>query len=103
MKTLTVDLGHRAYPIHIGPDLLAAGELLPAVLGTANFVITDTRVASHYLDLLYDTCDDHIADVIVLPEGEDSKTLANVEEIIEVLTMHNASRDATLRIVSVRT
>lgn len=93
---ISVDLARGAYPIHIGPGLLSAGRLLPAALGPANVVVTDETVAPLYLDTVKASCDGRIDDTVVLPAGESSKTLANVERIIDVLTANGCNRDAVL-------
>ena len=51
MKTLTVALAERSYPIHIGANLLArAAELLPVVRVTKlRMVDSNPTVAAHHL------------------------------------------------------
>lgn len=51
MKTLTVALGERSYPIYIGPGLLARPELLTRHIGSHQaMVVTNETVAPLYLD-----------------------------------------------------
>ena len=51
MKTLTVDLGERSYPIYIGEALLGQTELLRQhIPGNSALVVTNETVAPLYLD-----------------------------------------------------
>ena len=51
MKTVTVDLGDRAYPIYIGPGLLEQGELLRKhIPGKRVLIVTNETIAPLYLD-----------------------------------------------------
>ncbi len=50
MQTLTVDLGDRSYPIHIGAGLLGQAELiLPHLAQKRVMIVTNTTVAPLYL------------------------------------------------------
>ena len=50
MQTLTVDLGDRSYPIHIGAGLLGQAELiLPHLAQKRAVIVTNTTVAPLYL------------------------------------------------------
>ena len=50
MKTLTVDLGSRSYPIHIGRHLLGVAELLtPHISGQQVLGVSNETVAPLYL------------------------------------------------------
>jgi 3-dehydroquinate synthase len=51
MKTVTVDLGDRSYPIYIGPGLLEQGELLRKhIPGKRVLIVTNETIAPLYLD-----------------------------------------------------
>ena len=51
MKTLTVNLGVRSYPIHIGQGLLRKPELLTKhIRGRQVMVVTNETIAPLYLD-----------------------------------------------------
>ena len=46
MQTLHVDLGERSYPIYIGAELLARGDLLAAhIVGRQVAIVTNETVA----------------------------------------------------------
>ena len=71
MRTLSVELGERSYPIHIGSGLLADGAALREALGGDRAaVITNDVVAPLYLDRLLATLDGNRATPIILPDGE---------------------------------
>jgi hypothetical protein len=51
MKTVTVDLGHRTYPIYIGSGLLAHTKLLSDhIRGKRVLIVTNETIAPLYLD-----------------------------------------------------
>ena len=60
MQQLTVDLGDRSYPIHIGSGLLDQAELLkPHIAGRQVCVVSDDTVAPLYLERLRRTLSDY--------------------------------------------
>jgi 3-dehydroquinate synthase len=76
MKTLRVELGERSYPIYIGQRLLERGELFNShVPGTRVMVVTDKTVAPLYLDPLLSSFERFDCGSVVLPVGEEHKTL----------------------------
>lgn len=51
MKTVSVDLGDRSYPIYIGQDLLDKPELLlDNIPGKRVLIVTNSTVAPLYLE-----------------------------------------------------
>ena len=77
MKTVTIDLGDRSYPIFIGAGLLDNSELfLPYIQSQRVFMISNEIVAPLYLEqvkaTLGDACDIHTH---ILPDGEATKNL----------------------------
>jgi 3-dehydroquinate synthase len=85
---LGVELGERSYPIYIGDDLLGNAELIgPHIRGGSALVVTNTTVAPLYLDSLRQALDGcgirH--DSILLEDGEQYKTLASIESIVDKL------------------
>lgn len=76
MQTLTVGLGERSYPIHIGSGLLDHEELLMhAVPRKRVAVVTNTTVAPLYLERLLQTLQriGITSWPIILPDGEEYK------------------------------
>jgi len=97
MRTLSVELGERSYPIHIGSGLLADGGALREALGADRAaVITNDVVAPLYLDRLLATLDGNRATPIILPDGERHKTLATVEGIYDQLMAGAFDRKSVL-------
>ncbi len=99
-QTVTVDLGDRSYPIHIGPDLLAgAGEYIAPLLSIPHVVIiTDEQVAPHHLATLEAALS--AADItyyaITLPAGEGTKSFAVLEGLLDALLDRKPERKTTL-------
>ena len=74
MKTLTVELGERSYPIFIGQDLLNKTELIkPYVQGTQVLIVSNTTVAPLYLEKVEALFADYEVRCAVLPDGENIK------------------------------
>jgi 3-dehydroquinate synthase len=97
METLTVDLGERSYPIHIGAGLLDQAELLLPVIGKRQVcVITNEVVAPLYLKRLLATLAPCQPDHLILPDGEEHKTLDTVSRIYDHLLERNYSRSCVL-------
>jgi len=99
MRTLNVELGSRSYPIHIGRGLLAAGELwLEHLDGTQVMVVTNEVLAPLYLEQVTHALSNHSLEVasITLPDGEQHKTLASFERIIDALMEQGFARDCTV-------
>ena len=98
MKTLTVDLGARSYPIYIGAGLLDDGELLRRhIPGKQVLVVTNDVVAPLYLERLLGNFGNGLrVETVVLPDGETHKTLATVNTIFDALLGHRFDRNATL-------
>jgi 3-dehydroquinate synthase len=97
LRSLDVQLAQRSYPIYIGPALLAdADRWLPLLSGRQALIITDDNVAPLYLQRVRTALQgiDHAC--LVLPPGEDEKTLARFAEAIDALARLRANRDATV-------
>jgi 3-dehydroquinate synthase len=99
MQTLTVDLGDRSYPIHIGAGLLDRPELiLPHLAQKRVAVVTNTTVAPLYLQRLTATLTAGGVTVqpIVLPDGEAYKNWETLNLIFDALLTARAERKTTL-------
>ncbi len=76
MKMLSVALGARTYPIQIGAGLLADPELYRPYLRSAQvMVVTNETVAPLYLERIRQALSDHQVREVILPDGEQYKTL----------------------------
>ncbi|MFZ5483944.1 MAG: 3-dehydroquinate synthase [Pseudomonadota bacterium] len=99
MQTLTVDLGERSYPIHIGAGLLDRAELLlPHLAQKRVAIVTNTTVGPLYLDRLTATLTGAGVEVlpIVLPDGEAYKNWETLNRIFDALLGARAERKTTL-------
>jgi 3-dehydroquinate synthase len=99
MQTLTVDLNERAYPIHIGENLLRRPELiLPHLARKQVAIVTNTTVAPLYLDTLSTAlAKEGVAIVpIILPDGEKYKNSDTLNQIYDALLTQRCERKTTL-------
>lgn len=97
MERLTVSLDERSYPILIAENLLTQGELFrEAVSGSKVLVVTNKVVAPLYLDALLAALAPLTAETLVLPDGEQYKTLETFEQVMSTLLAGNHGRDTTL-------
>ncbi len=99
MQTLTVDLGDRSYPIHIGSGLLAQAGLIVSHLAQKRvMVVTNTTVAPLYLAQLTATLEGAGVKVanVVLPDGEAYKNWETLNLIFDALLTQRAERKTTL-------
>ncbi|MGE5104377.1 MAG: 3-dehydroquinate synthase [Betaproteobacteria bacterium] len=99
MKTLSVGLGERAYPIHIGEGILTnAGELVGFPAGARAVIVTNAIVAAHHLGPLKASLRDRDVDaeVVFLPDGEVHKNLHTLEDLLTRLLESRAERSTTL-------
>lgn len=97
--SLTVNLADRSYPIHIGPGLIAHGELIAAHLPQRKVVIvTNTVVSPLYLEAFSAGLAQQNIDVraIVLPDGEAHKDWHTLNQVFDALLSHRAERKTTL-------
>ncbi len=99
MRTLNVALAERSYPIHIGPNLLAQGQLLRPYLKTPRVaIVTNETVAPLYLDTLKRglQLEGVVAVEIVLPDGEEFKDWQTLNLIFDALLRERCERSTTL-------
>lgn len=97
MKTLDVDLGARSYPVYIGPGLLARAELfVPHIAGQKVAVVTNETVAPLYLNILGETLSRYEQVDIVIPDGEEHKTLTEWGKIFDRLLEARCDRGTTI-------
>lgn len=96
-QTVTVDLGDRSYPIHIGEQLLSDAQLLvPHIHGQQVCIISNETVAPLYLETVSNTLSAFDPLSIILPDGEEYKTLDTISLIYDRLLEARFSRSATL-------
>jgi len=99
MQTLTVDLGDRSYPIHIGDGLVSRPELiLPHLAQKRVMVVSNTTVAPLYLaplKAMLEAAGVTVAQVI-LPDGEVYKNWETLNLVFDALLSQRAERKTTL-------
>jgi len=97
MKTLTVDLGSRSYPIHIGQQLLDNAELLTRhIRGRQVMLVSNDTVAPLYLENVRQQLSDFDTASVILPDGEQYKNLETLNTIFTALLEQRFNRDCTL-------
>lgn len=99
MRTLTVGLADRSYPIYIDSGLLDRVELLlPMLPGRRVVIISNTVVAPIYLDGLRGALEKHgvKCETIVLPDGEIYKNSESINSIYDALLAMRSERSTPL-------
>jgi 3-dehydroquinate synthase len=99
MQRLDLDLGNDAYPILIGPDLLAQPELiLPYIRSAQVAIVSNTTVAPLYMSKVAEPLRQAGKSVleIVLPDGEEFKTWETLNLIFDALLRARCERKVTL-------
>lgn len=97
MHTLNLDLGERSYPIYIGSELLAQTELLQQyIAGRQVFIVSNETVAPLYLEKIQQSLGNRHTDTLILPDGEQYKNLATLEQIFDRLLQQRFDRHCTL-------
>jgi 3-dehydroquinate synthase len=93
IKTVTVPLGARAYPILLGTDLLDDAARWRHIIGSRrSVVVTDDNVAPLYLERLGEALGGEPAHC-VLEAGESGKTLETASRVWEALIAARCARD----------
>jgi 3-dehydroquinate synthase len=97
MQTLKVDLGDRGYPIFIGDNLLGQADFIrPYIKGQQVLVVSNSTVAPLYLDRLRTSLAGLQYSEVILPDGEQHKSLAVLSTIYDQLLSDRHNRTTTL-------
>ncbi len=98
MKVLQVELNDaRSYPIYIGAGLLPQADLLSKHIRSKQVaIVTNETIAPLYLAKLEPALSDYQTETVILPDGEQYKTLQYLEKIFDLLLEKKFSRNATL-------
>jgi 3-dehydroquinate synthase len=97
MKQLLVELGDRSYPIYIGSGLLSQSELfIRHIKSKQVVVVTNETIAPLYLNAVLNNLQGYTVETVILPDGEQFKTLDFVTQIFDKLLASKFSRNATL-------
>lgn len=97
MQSLTVNLARRSYVVYIGSDLLHQDDLLLQHVSSSQVMIVSQKpIAKYYLGLIQNTFSRLQCDAVIIPDGEQNKSLASWQQILESLLKNNYYRSATL-------
>jgi len=96
-KTLNLDLGERSYPVHIGTGLIAQPELYrPHIHGRQVMLVSNETVAPLYLQTVREALSDYRLEQVILPDGEEYKTLEILTRIFDALLEKRFNRNCCL-------
>jgi len=94
-ERIDIALGERSYPILIGPGLLGDARLLGAHIAARNLlIVTNETVAPLYLAQLQSALQERRVTTLILPDGEEHKTLDSFARILDALVAGRMNRDA---------
>lgn len=93
MDTLTVRTQTGSYPVFVGKNLRKEAAHLLNGGYSAYYIITDDRVAPLYLEDLEQKLTEKPIDHFIVPAGEQSKNLAQYEQIITDMLKKQYDRD----------
>lgn len=96
MRELSVELGSRGYPLHIGAGVLDDARLWAPYRGRPCLVVTDQHVATHYLARVSAAMGLETAAAFQLPPGELQKSWDNAEALLDTLLARRLPRDGLL-------
>ncbi|WEA06082.1 3-dehydroquinate synthase [Pantoea sp. SGAir0184] len=99
MEKITVSLGDRSYPITIAAGLFNdPASFWPLKAGDNAMLVTNQTLAPIYLDKLATLLSNAgvKVDQVILPDGEQYKTLAVMDEVFTALLQKPHGRDTTL-------
>jgi 3-dehydroquinate synthase len=94
-ERVDIALGERSYPILIGPRLLEDTQLLSThITARSLLIVTNETVAPLYLAKLQSALPGRRVATLVLPDGEQHKTLESFSRILDALMAERMNRDA---------
>ncbi|BEH71092.1 3-dehydroquinate synthase [Edwardsiella tarda] len=99
MERITVTLGERSYPISIASGLFAQeAAFWPLCSGEQAMLVTNETLAELYLESVQRTLARAGVRVecVILPDGEQYKSLAVLDQVFSALLTSNHGRDTTL-------
>ncbi|CAX57193.1 3-dehydroquinate synthase [Erwinia pyrifoliae] len=99
MERITVTLGERSYPITIAAGLFSdPASFWPLKAGEQVMLVTNQTLAPLYLETLRTRLEDAgvVVDQVILPDGEQYKTLSVMDQVFSALLAKPHGRDTTL-------
>ena len=96
-RILNVDLGDRSYPIYIGEDLLERSEIYKNHIASKQvLVVSNVTVAPIYLEKVLSALADFQVETVILPDGEEYKSINTLDDIFTTLLEKRFDRGCTL-------
>jgi 3-dehydroquinate synthase len=97
VESLRIALGSRAYPIHIGSELLSRTELYaPYLAGGSAAIVTNEVVAPLYLSKVKLALGGARVAHIILPDGEQAKSWETLNRVFDALLEARCGRDTLI-------
>lgn len=93
---LTVSLGERSYPIHIGQNLLLAKQTFEFLKGRKLCIVSNATVAELYMPQLLAALPEDPSCTVILPDGERYKTMASLEKIFDQALASRLNRSSVM-------
>lgn len=94
---LNVDLAERSYPIYIGTNLIGDSAVYrPHIHGQQVLIVSNTTVAPLYLEAVKSALQEYQVQTVILPDGEQYKSLAVWQQIIDTLLENRFDRRCTV-------
>jgi len=96
-EQVDIELGERSYPILIGPGLLQNHSLLQSHIKARDvLVVTNETIAPLHLQTVTTALGDRRIGSVILPDGEEHKTLESYARILDALIQARMNRDAAV-------
>jgi 3-dehydroquinate synthase len=96
VQTLTVNLGARSYPILIGSGLLQSATIARHIPAGDLLLVSNTVVAPLYAERLKGALSGRRVIELILPDGEQHKTLSSAGRMFDVMIANRLGRDAVV-------
>jgi 3-dehydroquinate synthase len=97
MESLSVALGSRSYPIHIGAGLLSSPELYaPHLAGGSAAIVTNQVVGPLYLNAVRKALQGARVVEIVVPDGEQTKSWEMLNRVFDAMLAARLGRDTLI-------
>lgn len=95
IEKLTIELGERSYPILIGAGVLSNADLLAQHIKARNLmIVTNEVVAPLYLQQLKAALPTKQLHQLILPDGEQTKSMTTFNQVLDALVASRLNRDA---------
>lgn len=97
MKQLLVETKNTTYPLYIGEHLLSQPSLfIPHIQGKQVLIVTNSTIGNLYLPQLISALVDKEVHQVILPDGEQYKTLDTLSRVFDALIAKQHRRSSTL-------